>query len=155
CSTTANLDQRRRLSLENAAAAKNYGYINKIDSGGTASYNGLLVSIERRAARGFTISGNYTWSHCISDPWQSTANSDNGQQGDTKPFDRRFDRGNCSTSAVDRRHIFNLSAMAQTPQFASRRFRMLASGWRLSPILRILSGEYLAVTTNQDRSLTG
>ncbi len=155
CSTTANVDQRRRLSLENPNTGKFYGYVNKIDSGGTAGYNALLVSIERRAARGITISGNYTWSHCISDPWQTTANSDNGQQGDTKPGDRSFDRGNCTTSAVDRRHIFNLSGVAETPQFSNSTLRAVASGWRLSPIFRVLSGEYLAVTTNQDRSLTG
>jgi hypothetical protein len=155
CSTTANLNQRRRLSLANPNTGKFFGYVNKIDSGGTASYNGLLVSVERRAARGITVSGNYTWSHCISDPWQSTANSDNGQQGNTKPFDRRFDRGNCTTSAVDRRHIFNLSGVAETPQFSNMTLRAVASGWRFSPIFRVLSGEYLAVTTNQDRSLTG
>jgi hypothetical protein len=31
----------------------------------------------------------------------------------------------------------------------------VASGWRFSPIVRILAGSYLTVTTNQDRALNG
>jgi len=62
CSTAANLDQRRRLSIENPAIGKYYGYVVKLDYGGTASYNGLLLSVQRRAARGVTVNANYTWS---------------------------------------------------------------------------------------------
>ena len=60
-----------------------------------ASYNGLLLSVQRRAASGVTISGNYTWSHCISDLWQEAAQSTNADQGWSDPNNRRADRGNC------------------------------------------------------------
>ena len=80
CSTTANTDQRRRLRLENPAVRTVVSVtVIQIDSGGTASYNGLLLSVQRRAARGVTVSGNYTWSHCISDSWQETAQSPNAR----------------------------------------------------------------------------
>ena len=96
----------------------------KIDTGGTASYNGLLLSVQRRAARGVTISANYTWSHCISDPWQETANlGQPATAGYTNPNNRRFDRGNCTVAATDRRHVFNLSAVAETPQFSNTTLR--------------------------------
>ena len=141
--------------LENSITGQGYGYVNQIDTGGTASYNGLLLSIQRRAARGITISGNYTWSHCIGDMWQETAQSTNADQGWTDPNNRRLDRGNCSTSATDRRHLFNFSSVAETPRFSNTALRVVGSGWRLSPILKIISGGYLTITTNQDRALNG
>ena len=60
CSTTANTDQRRRLSLENPATGQYFGAVIHTDTGGTASYNGVVLSVQRRAARGVTISTNYT-----------------------------------------------------------------------------------------------
>ena len=155
CSSTSNTNQRRRLHLENSQTGQYFGYVNKIDSGGTASYNGLLLAVQRRASRGVTVNANYTWSHCISDPFQSTANSGSGNAGNTHPDNRRFDRGNCTASQTDRRHNFNLSAVAETPQFANPTLRIIGSGWRVSPILKILSGGFLSVTTSSDIALTG
>ena len=156
CSTATNTDQRRRFSLENPALGQNFGFVNHLESGGTASYNGMLLSVQRRAARGLTINGNYTWSHCITDPaglafiFVTAAND-----GWTNPDNRHFDRGNCTVSATDRRHVFNLSAVAVTPRFSKPVLRTIASGWSFSPIFKILSGSYLSVTTNQDRVLNG
>ena len=44
--------------------------------------------------------------------------------------------------------------MLESPQFSNSGLRMVASGWRFSPILKILSGSYLTVTSGQDRALT-
>ena len=52
-------------------------------------------------------------------------------------------------------HIFNLTASAETPQFAGTTARRLASGWRLSGIFRATSGNALSITTGLDRSLDG
>ena len=68
---------------------------------------------------------------------------------------RRLDRGNCSASATDRRHILNLSGVAETPAFSSPALRAVGSNWRFSAILKVLSGESLSVTTSQDRALNG
>jgi hypothetical protein len=155
CSTTANINQRRRLYLENPVTGLNYGVVHKIDSGGTASYNGLLLSVQRRVSRGITLSGNYTWSHCITDIWQETAQSPNLDAGWLDPNNRRYDRGNCVTSATDRRQVFTFSGVAMTPQFSGSALRAIASGWRLSPLVKVLSGDYLSVTTSQDRLLNG
>jgi len=156
CSTTANQDQRRRFSLENVGA-QGYGFVNHLESGGTASYNGLLLSVQRRPARGITLSGNYTWSHCITDttPGGRMQFSTNANDSWNNPDNRRLDRGNCWAVAADRRHVFNLSAVAETPRFANRALNAAASGWKFSPIFKILSGGYLSITTNQDRALNG
>src|SRR4029079_10551821 len=54
-----------------------------------------------------------------------------------------------------RKHIFSLSASAETPRFTRTGVRALASGWRLSGIFRANSGAPLTVTTGTDRALSG
>jgi hypothetical protein len=119
--------------------------------GASSNYNGLLLSIQRRSARGITVGGNYTWSHCIGDNTglggNQTVNS-----GYLDPNNRRFDRGNCSQ---DRRQNLNLTAVAETPQFANTRMRLIASGWRVSGIYRNVTGAPLTITGGIDRALTG
>ena len=62
------------------------------------------------------------------------------------------DKGRCSTW---RKHIFNLSASVETPQFENATARALGSGWRLSGIYRANSGTPLTVFTGTDRALSG
>jgi hypothetical protein len=151
CSTTTNTNQRRRFHLENSVIGQNYGTVNRIDTGATASYNGLVLSLQRRPVRGLAVTANHTWAHCISDyVVTDTANSGNATGGYQDPNNRNFDRSNCSS---DRRHAFNLSTVADTPQFSNPTLRMVASNWRLSNILRLMSGQYLHVTV-RDRALT-
>ena len=102
-----------------------------------------------------TVSANYTWSHCITELWQEAATNPTSNQGWGDPDNRRYDRGNCSTAATDRRHLFNLSGVAETPSFTNAKLRALASGWRLSPIFKLLSGGYLSVSTSTDVALNG
>jgi hypothetical protein len=155
CSTTANQDQRRRLSLQNPAFGQYYGFMPSLDYGGTASYNGLVLGVQRRAAKGVTISANYTLSHCISDPGGGTELvTSNNATSYSNPDNRHFDRGNCALSSADIRHIFNLSSVAATPQFSNSTLRAIGSGWRFSPILKIMSGSFLNVTTTQDIALS-
>ena len=122
-----------------------------VDTGGTGSYNGMILSVQRRATRGVTVSANYTWSHCITDPAGETVVI--GTSSNTGWINRSLERGNCALAATDRRHVFNLSGVASTPQFSNGRLRAVASGWRFSPIFKILTGRYLNITTSQDRAL--
>jgi hypothetical protein len=154
CSTTGNTNQRRLYSLGSAATSQYFGSIAEVDPGSTASYNGLLLSLQRRAARGVTVTANYTWSHCISDPSVTDAlTTITGYQAD--PQNRRYDRGNCNRAAADLRQVFSSTAVIDTPQFSAPVLRTIASGWRVSPILKILTGGYLNITSGQDRNLTG
>ena len=149
--TTGNVNTRRGLYLQDPAKGIFYGSINQLDDGGTAHYNGLNVSAQRRSSKGYSIQANYTWSHCISDQ----GNPELGVAGLNfmVPGDRRRDRGSCTLG--DRRHIFNLSAVYETPKFANNKLRMLGTGWQISPIIRASSGPYLTVLSGVDYALTG
>lgn len=150
CSSTGNANVRRRLfqTYSNIGGTP-IGFLSEYQAVGTQSYHGLLTSIQRRAASGLTIGGNYTWSHCNGD-----GHSPGGNPGVTlqDPNNRALDRGNCES---DRRHILNVTAVAQTPQFANRALGALASGWKLSGIYRWSTGSYLTITSGVNRSLTG
>jgi Carboxypeptidase regulatory-like domain len=164
CSTadTASYAARRRLSLDTSIPKKvssAFGPVNRVESGGTANYNGLIISAQRRPVKGVSISANYTMSHCITDLYQDIANPQNADEGWNDWTNRRYDRGNCTAGsdsgggAEDRRHIFNLSGTAASPQFADSKLRLLASGWQVAPILRILSGGAVNVENTTDPGL--
>src|SRR5262245_2537829 len=70
----------------------------------------------------------------------------------TNPDNREFDYGNCDT---DRRHVLNLTGVAETPQFANPTMRKLVTGWRFSGIYRWSSGSPLNVLNGSDRALNG
>jgi hypothetical protein len=113
----------------------------------------MILSAQRRAARGVTLNANYTWSHCITDPSGETVAI--GTSSNTGWLDRNSERGNCATASSDRRHLLNVSGVAATPQFSNTALRAVASNWRFSPIVRVMSGSYLNVTTSTDRALNG
>jgi hypothetical protein len=150
-STLANVNQRRVLNVQNPSEGRFFGSVSEMDDGGTSNYHGLLLSVQRRRARGVTVQGNYTWSHCIGD----LGNTSLGVAGTNYmiPNDRHSSRGNCTSS--DRRHLFNLSTVYETPSFANSAVRMIAGGWQISGIVRAQSGQYLSVTTGVDSALTG
>jgi hypothetical protein len=141
CSTVANREARRAMLLYNPEVGGTpleslHGY----EPGASQRYNAMLLSFERRAANGVSVSGNYTWSHCY------------GGSGGAflDPFNRDRDNGNCGT---DRRHIFNMTVVAQTPQFANSTLRAVATGWRLSGIYKKQSGRWFSILSGQDRLL--
>jgi len=153
CSTAGNANFRRKLpQLYPNIGGTTLSFMSQYQAEGNQTYNGVLLSVQRRAARGVTVGGNYTLSHCYGD--DASKESQGGGPGATyiDPNNRNFDRGNCEG---DRRHIFNMTAVAQTPRFANTALRSLATGWRFSGIYRISSGGWLSILSGQDRSLSG
>ncbi len=152
CSSAANTNQRRKLGLEKPLDGQLMGLVGQLDAGATANYHGMLLSLERRAARGVTVSTNYAWSHCIGDYADLNSEGPNEAETYTSPGNRGFDRGNCSS---DRRHVFNLTAIGETPEFTNSLLRKVATGWRLSGIYKRLSGSPFTVIAGSDRALVG
>ncbi|HXP85491.1 MAG TPA: carboxypeptidase regulatory-like domain-containing protein [Bryobacteraceae bacterium] len=151
CSTTANTNQRRRLYLQNPSQGQYYSIVAAADDGGTASYEALFLSVQKRLGHGTSLLANYTWSHCISDVW-NVFTGNNGVSGVT-PGNRRNDRSNCALS--DQRQVFNLSAVATSPEFGARTLRLLASRWQISGIINAKSAQFFTVITNADNALNG
>jgi len=149
CSTTGNTLQRRRLSLLNPSQGQYFGELHLLDDGGTANYNGLLLSLQHRLARNFTVLGNYTWSHCISD----LVTTELSGPSYSDPDNRRADRGNCRFT--DARQMFNLSVVAYAPKFSGRLMQAVAGNWQVSVIASAKTGGYFSAITGIDHGLTG
>jgi hypothetical protein len=149
CSTTANQNNRRVLSLLNPSQGQYYGGIGLVDDGGTGTYDALFLSAQKRLSRGVSVLANYTWSHCISDVFDSQTSSGAVQ---VLPGNRRYYRSNCQYS--DLRQVFNLSGVATIPQFSNRVLRLLASNWQISPIMTIKSAQFFTVLAGTDVALT-
>jgi len=148
CSTVANQQSRRALSLQNLAQGQYYSSIGIIDDGGTASYEGLFLSAQKRMSRGLSAQVNYTLSHCISDVYQDNP----GSAGVAPPNNRRQFRSNCL--GIDRRQLFGLNLVATTPQFSNPALRILGSNWQVAPILSIRSAQLFSIHAGTDRALT-
>jgi outer membrane receptor protein involved in Fe transport len=161
CNSTINTNSRRLFTVNNYSGASLISNMDQYDDGGTASYHGLILGLEKRLSGGLSLNANYTWSHCIGDP--PIGNSPGGGGvGLVIPTNRRQDRSNCVSSEVggffssDRRHIFNLTVVGEAPRFGSRLLRTLLTGWQAGGIYRVQSAPWLTVTmTPPDRQLSG
>ena len=150
CSSTNNTNQRRALNLQNHAQGQFYGSVTQNDPGGTAHYNGLLLSGQRRLSKGISVLANYTWSHCVGD---LVSTQEGSTSLDSYTGLRSTSRGNCSNS--DQRQNVNLSTVAQVPKLKNRALGMLASGWQVTTLLNIRSAQLFTVTTGVDNALNG
>jgi hypothetical protein len=150
CSTTGNTNQRRLLTLLNPTKGTAYGFVGIWDDGGTRSYNSLMLSAQKRLSHGFSVTGNYTLSHCIGYP---VNNFPNGGTGLYFAPTREGDRGDCVGS--DRRHIANMTALGTTPAFSNNALRMIVSDWKASATANMNSGNALTVVSGVDSALNG
>ncbi len=151
CTNTVN--QRRPLNLANSAQGGFYGNVDGVDDGGTQSYNALLTSVQRRLTRGVSFNANYTWSHCLTtDRYGHGGGTMNVANTFLDGASINYDKGPCSW---DRRHIFNLSGVAQVPRFSNNALRMVASGWQVAMIVRYQSGPPLPIVDTTDNLADG
>jgi hypothetical protein len=164
CSAATTLDLRRELSIENPAVGQFYGYLDWVTDAGWQDYQGLLLSIQRRSTSGVSMTANYTVSRCegLVNQGQGPLNVATGYMQPVSLVnppseaerDAIFenDKGRCDAW---RKHILNLTASVESPEFSNTAVRMLASGWRLSGVFRAQSGAPLTVSTGADRALSG
>ncbi|MFB3855093.1 MAG: carboxypeptidase regulatory-like domain-containing protein [Vicinamibacterales bacterium] len=146
-STIANTNTRRLLYLQNKTEGQYYSTIGTTDDTGRSMYHGLLLSAQKRMSNNWSILTNYTLSKCMSDP----ATTEITGATTMNPWNKDLDYSYCGS---DRRHVWNVSAVARTPQFEGRLGKVL-SDWQVAPIVRWMSGDRSTVTTGTDVALTG
>jgi hypothetical protein len=166
CSTTANQNYRRSFVVNKypgtlfATGAPAFGYVDSFDSGATSSYNGLLLAVQKRLSKGLSMGANYTWSHCIGD-LSIGDSTGNAGQGLANPNNRRYDRSNCQSNEIggtfssDRRHIFNLTVVYQTPKWSDHWANALLSDWKVAGIYRFTSAYWITPYLSSDVALNG
>ena len=150
CSTNANLNQRRVLSLENPIRSAQIGALDLNTDIGWQKYKGLKLSARHRSTTGVSLNANYTLSKCVGTATANTFNQTSA--GYSIPGDPDFDAGYCDQ---DRKHLATLNAGYQTPEVGNGVVRALASNWRVSGILSARSGSRLNITSGVDRALIG
>lgn len=149
---SANYTTRFRLYLENPAEGGKFtgggGATVLINDSATANYNGMIATIQHRAAD-FTFLANYTWSHCLD---IEDAQGDFHSATVQDIYNPRLDRGNCD---FDHRGMFNANAVV-TSRFNSLHGLAAAAvnHWELGPLLRITDGAPFTVTDGTDISGT-
>jgi len=161
CNTTNNTNARRLFTVNHYPGASLISNMDQFDDGGTASYHGLILGLQKRLSRGVSANANYTWSHCIGDP--AAGNSDGRPgMGLVIPTNRRQDRSNCVSQEIggffssDRRHLFNFTIVGEAPSLGNPALRTIVTGWQAAVIYRLQSAPWLTVSmTPQDRQLSG
>jgi len=156
CSTTANTNNRRITTLINPVEGLKYANIGNWDDGGTRSYNALLLNTQKRLSQGFSLTANYTWSHCLGTAIGSgTLLQSSAGNGVYLTPTRKGDRGNCTSQVSDIRHLVNATGIVSMPKFSNTWVNALGSNWRLSGILNVASGQAFTIVSGTDRALNG
>ncbi len=145
-STTANVNDRRPM------LPGTYALISGAETGASANYNSLQVTLNRRFANGFTLLANYTFSKTIDLQSSDQLGVQNLFFVDSNNL--RLDRG---LSDIDLRHAFNLSFVWNLPQVDRWGFvgRRILSGWQANGIGRIRGGSGFSVVSGVDSNLNG
>jgi hypothetical protein len=110
-------------------------------------YNAMIVQYRHDFSRGFQVTSNYTWGKTVSDyPWVNTLgnNGTSGAGSSGFQYPNIYDRGESNQS---HRHRFVFSGIWE-PKFGaswSTWMKEPLTGWRLSGIMTLESGDALTV----------
>ena len=110
-----------------------------LDSGGTSSYNGLILAMQKRLSKGLQHQRQLHLVALHRRPDHRQQHRQRGRRYHSVDFpnNRRYDRSNCQsveiggTFSSDRRQIFNWTTVYETPKFSNHTVNLLGSGWRI------------------------
>jgi Carboxypeptidase regulatory-like domain/TonB dependent receptor len=148
--TTANTNQRRVLFQQNPTEGQYYASVQEVIPDGTSRYNAVMLQVQRRRAGGLSVQGNYTFSHCETDRWNTSPGVDG--LSIVVPDHPELDRARCGTSP---NHNLSSSIVYQIPDAGAGVVRVITAGWQVSGILSARSGTYYTVNSGTDVALIG
>ena len=140
--TSTNLNDRRPIQ----PAPQTYGSIRVIESIINNSYHGLQLSAEKRASRGVTLKGFYTFAKALEGANEAAANGATDMQDATKLY---LEKGRTNS---DRRHNFSLATIWDINYFkgSNKVMRGVLNEWGLSAAIRARSGTPFTVSSGRD-----
>jgi hypothetical protein len=155
--STSNTNCRRSLYVANPSVGQYFSNMTSLWDGANGNYNAFFATIKHPFGNNFTVLGNYTWSHCISDQdftgeltnsrptlFSSPVNAPN--------FDALAnDHGNCG---FDVRNSFNITSVLTSPKVHGKAGYLL-SDWSLAPLISYRTGIPFTVLTGVDTGLQG
>ena len=145
-STAGNVNQRRPYR------PAEFAQVAELGSGSSAHYDSLQATLNKRFARGFSITASYTLSKSIDEISDDVFNPTAVAVVDSN--NRRIDR---SASDFDTRHVFVTSWLWEVPRISRWSWfgRQVLSGWQANGIMRADSGAAFNVTSGRDTNLDG
>ncbi|HEY1255120.1 MAG TPA: carboxypeptidase regulatory-like domain-containing protein, partial [Terracidiphilus sp.] len=165
-----------------AGCNTSYSQIVEASMSGSAKYNSLQVTLEKKMSRGLSMLFNYTWSKSLDDLPQATrvgnqedlnagasyvypvypnnmtipasvlANAPNA--GWTPPDYKALDRGR---SDIDKPMVLSYSYVYELPKLHNgyKAVKYVVNGWRTSGLVQHRSGDSLTAIMGTDNSATG
>jgi hypothetical protein len=126
-----------------AATFPDFGIINQIETNGNSNYNALQAVLKVREWHRFTSQFTYTWAHGLDDmtAYRGTLPQDS--------FNLKGDYGNMD---FDTRHNFTAVMNYALPN--ASHFKPLLSGWELSSLVSLHTGQPFTVFSSTDNTGT-
>lgn len=133
------------------------GRIQTIHGGGTGSYNGLGIKLQRRFAAGLTYLVGYTWSKSL-----DTASAIRGAGDGILPNNSRCMACERSYSVFNTPHRLTTSVLYDLPLGKGKPWmdrggvvNQIVGGWQVGSIITVQSGRTINPVTCSDQSNTG
>ncbi|MBI4469040.1 MAG: TonB-dependent receptor [Acidobacteria bacterium] len=138
----------------------NFGLLQVNETSAQSSYNGLQVTVSRRASHGLTFLANYTYAHSIDDSstlglfGTSIIGTRSVSPYPSNPNDLHGERGN---SNFDVRHVANVSYSWDIPflRLFRGRWPLFTDGWSMNGVTTLRGGQPFTVAVGADYALLG
>jgi hypothetical protein len=120
---------------------------------GKSNFNGLIVAGKVHLTQHLSMNSSYTWSHSIDDTSSFLGTTFDSATPTSSNTPLIYERGN---SAFDQRHRFINAFVYDLPQVrANKIVSEVVSGWTLSGITNLATGEPFTVLTNTSLDYSG